>query len=60
MVWHCRGAGELRTTTSTWQGGTSYRLLEKALGRRNPDLFRYAVCAMEAANPNDCFPNASG
>jgi len=35
-------------------------LLEKALGRRNPDLCRYAVRAMEAANPNDCFPNASG
>ena len=31
-------------------------LLEKALGRRNPDLCRYAVRAMEAANPNDLLP----
>jgi len=36
----------------------SVPLLETALGR-NPDLFRYAVRAMEAANPNDRFPNAS-
>jgi len=35
-------------------------LLEKALGRRNPDLFCHAVRAMEAVNANDRFLNASG
>ena len=60
MVWHCRGAGELRTTTSTWQGGTSYRCWRRRSGGVTPTCVAMRCGRWKPPTRTTCFPNASG